>query len=49
VRLWVNIEGAEFEMIEQADEETLGRIGALVGEVHYDFGKTFFGPHDFET
>jgi FkbM family methyltransferase len=32
----VNIEGAEFELIEQADEEALSRIGALAGEVHYD-------------
>ena len=35
----VNIEGAEFEMIEQADDETLSRIGALAGEVHYDMVK----------
>lgn len=35
----VNIEGAEFEMIEQADTETLNRIGALAGEVHYDLVK----------
>jgi FkbM family methyltransferase len=35
----VNIEGAEFEMIEQADEGTLSRIGALAGEVHYDLVK----------
>jgi FkbM family methyltransferase len=32
----VNIEGAEYEMIERTDEETLSRIGALAGEVHYD-------------
>jgi FkbM family methyltransferase len=35
----VNIEGAEFEMIEQTDEETLSRIGALAAEVHYDLVK----------
>jgi FkbM family methyltransferase len=32
----VNIEGAEFDMIEMADEETLSRVGALAAEVHYD-------------
>jgi FkbM family methyltransferase len=32
----INVEGAEFGMIEMADEQTLSRIGALAGEVHYD-------------
>src|SRR6478672_6566681 len=32
----VNVEGAEFDMIEMADEETLNRVGALAGELHYD-------------
>jgi FkbM family methyltransferase len=35
----VNIEGAEFDMIEMADEETLSRVGALAAEVHYDLVK----------
>ena len=32
----VNVEGAEFDMIEMADEETLDRVSALAGELHYD-------------
>jgi FkbM family methyltransferase len=31
-----NIEGAEFDMIEKSDSETLRRIQLMVGEVHYD-------------
>jgi len=32
----VNVEGAEFDMIEMADEETLSRVGALAAEMNYD-------------
>jgi FkbM family methyltransferase len=31
-----NIEGAEFDMIENADVNTLCRIGSMVGEIHFD-------------
>ena len=34
-----NIEGAEFEMIEKTDIDTLRRITCMVGEIHYDLGR----------
>ena len=39
-----NTEGAEFEMFENASIMALGRIGSLVGEVHYDLGLGDFDP-----
>lgn len=32
----LNIEGAEFDLIEKSSTETLQKIGTIVGEVHYD-------------
>lgn len=39
-----NTEGAEFEMFKNASIMALGRIGSLVGEVHYDLGLGDFDP-----
>lgn len=38
----VNIEGAEFDMFEQADLPTLARADTYVGEIHYDLGRPDF-------
>jgi FkbM family methyltransferase len=38
----VNIEGAEFEMFEQAGVDTLRGVDCFVGEIHYDLGRPDF-------
>jgi FkbM family methyltransferase len=39
-----NIEGAEFQMFENASSHALERVNAFVGEVHYDLGEGDFQP-----
>ncbi len=38
----VNIEGAEFEMFEQASTEIVTQVDAFVGEIHHDLGRPDF-------
>jgi hypothetical protein len=44
VFLKFNIEGAEFDLLQQASWHALHRISAMVGEVHYDLGCGDFSP-----
>jgi hypothetical protein len=39
-----NIEGAEFDLVQQASLNALHRVSAMVGEVHYDLGSGDFSP-----
>ncbi|MCP9889421.1 FkbM family methyltransferase [Cyanobium sp. ATX 6A2] len=41
----INIEGAEYDMFEDASVDTLKEVDLWVGEIHYDLGREDFRPY----